>query len=152
MKRAVDDVLEAIEGHPDAERCWLVGAPWFEPPEVLRAALKRKLKIAKMAELEALKRRAKDPWLERIADWLENPTGISSEKSEPKIYAKADEIFANAIGGDIKDLGRDKFIRIANVMQDLGWGKSRVGRIGETKYRRTVRGYFRPKSELFELL
>ena len=45
-----------------------------------------------------------------------------------------------------------KFIRIANVMQDLEWGKSRIGVIGEAKFKKTVRGYFRPESELVELL
>ncbi len=39
MKRAVDSVLETIAGQHATERCWLVGAPYFEPPEVLRTEL-----------------------------------------------------------------------------------------------------------------
>ena len=39
MKRALDRVLEALNAHPDPDRSWLVGSPWFEPPDELRRAM-----------------------------------------------------------------------------------------------------------------
>ena len=39
MKRTLDRVLEALNAHPDPDRSWLVGSPWFEPPDELRRAL-----------------------------------------------------------------------------------------------------------------
>lgn len=107
--------------------------------------------LIKMAEKETLGRRVVDPWTERVAEWLNNPTG-ATENIEPKIFVRADEVFTHAMGGDIKDLGRDKFIRIANVMQDLGWGKSNIKVEGGKNFKRSVRGYFRPDKELVELL
>ena len=39
MKRALDRVLEALNAHSDPDRSWLVGSPWFEPPDELRRAM-----------------------------------------------------------------------------------------------------------------
>ncbi len=39
MKRTLDHVLEALNDHPDPDRSWLVGSPWFEPPDELRRAM-----------------------------------------------------------------------------------------------------------------
>ena len=39
MKRTLDRVLEALDAHPDPDRSWLVGSPWFEPPDELRRTL-----------------------------------------------------------------------------------------------------------------
>jgi aspartate aminotransferase len=35
----LDHVLEALNDHPDPDRSWLVGSPWFEPPDELRRAM-----------------------------------------------------------------------------------------------------------------
>ncbi|MBD3853886.1 MAG: pyridoxal phosphate-dependent aminotransferase, partial [Acidobacteria bacterium] len=40
MKRTLDRVLEALNAHPDPDRSWLVGSPWFEPPDELRKAMR----------------------------------------------------------------------------------------------------------------
>ena len=40
MKRALDRVLEALNAHPDPDRSWLVGSPWFESPVELRRAMR----------------------------------------------------------------------------------------------------------------
>jgi aspartate aminotransferase len=39
VKRTLDHVLEALNDHPDPDRSWLVGSPWFEPPDELRRAM-----------------------------------------------------------------------------------------------------------------
>ena len=39
MTRALDLVLEALDAHPHPDRSWLVGSPWFEPPDQLRRAI-----------------------------------------------------------------------------------------------------------------
>ena len=39
MMRAVDRIFEALDAHPDPDRSWLVGSPWFETPEELRRAI-----------------------------------------------------------------------------------------------------------------
>ncbi len=41
MSRALDVVTRALDAHPNPDRSWLVGSPWFEPPEVLRRALEQ---------------------------------------------------------------------------------------------------------------
>jgi len=41
MKRALDEVLDALaEHHPARQQPWLVGSPFFDPPAVLLAALR----------------------------------------------------------------------------------------------------------------
>jgi aspartate aminotransferase len=40
VKRALDRVLEALNAHSDPDRSWLVGSPWFEPPDELRRAMR----------------------------------------------------------------------------------------------------------------
>ena len=39
MMRAVDRIFEALDAHLDPDRSWLVGSPWFEPPEELTRAI-----------------------------------------------------------------------------------------------------------------
>ncbi len=135
----------------DRDQLWAEALLIYKKNVRVELYIKDKI-VNKIAEKETLKRRAKDPWLGKVSDWLDNPTGIANEKVSPRFFAKADEIYTHAIGGEIKDLSRDKFIRIANVMQDLGWGKSRIGTLGEKNYKRSVRGYFRPEEEMIDLL
>jgi len=40
VKRTVDRMIEALDVHPDPDRSWLVGSPWFEPPDELRRAMR----------------------------------------------------------------------------------------------------------------
>ncbi len=96
--------------------------------------------IVKMAAAETENRRPKDAWVELVGDWLENPDG----NEIPRDYARADEIYTHAIGGDKRGLTNFEYRRFANVMQDLGWGKNKGRRIdGNVK-----RVYVRPGIEL----
>jgi aspartate aminotransferase len=39
VKGALGQVLEALDAHSDPDRSWLVGSPWFEPPDRLQLAM-----------------------------------------------------------------------------------------------------------------
>lgn len=110
-----------------------------------------KPELAKLAVEETEKRRLSDAWLDKIRDWLDNPEG----NNKPKEFARADEIYVHAIGGDIKNLSNFEFHRIANVMQDLGWGNSKGGLIGKKRQRAYIRPRPNPikkEKDLMELL
>ncbi len=93
--------------------------------------------IIKMAAEETENRRPKDAWVETIGDWLENPDG----NEEPRMFASSTEIYTHAIGGDRKNINNFEYRRIANVMQDLGWGKSQPRRVNGV----VKRVYLRPR-------
>ncbi len=95
--------------------------------------------VARIAVEETEKRRPKDAWIDRIRDWLNNPDG----SGKPLDFARADDIYTHAIGGDIKNLSNFEFRRISNAMQDLGWGKTRIVEIKGIRNR----GYQRPRPD-----
>ncbi len=99
----------------------------------------RDRKIVRIAAEETEKRRPKDAWIDRVRDWLDNPDG----NEEPREHARADEVYTHAIGGDIKNLTNFEYRRIANVMQDLGWGRNAIRRV-DGKMQRV---YIRPRPE-----
>ena len=46
MSRALDFVIESLDANPNPDRSWLVGSPWFEPPEIVRGALEKVASVA----------------------------------------------------------------------------------------------------------
>lgn len=99
----------------------------------------RDRKIVRIAAEETEKRRPKDAWIDRVRDWLDNPDG----NDVPREHARADEVYTHAIGGDIKNLTNFEYRRIANVMQDLGWGRNAIRRVDG----KVQRVYLRPRPE-----
>ena len=91
-------------------------------------------KVYKMAEEEADKRRSRDPWIDTVKQWLDD-----SETEQNFVMSK--DIYHFAIGGEVKDFDKLRSTRVANVMKDLGWGKTVPQRINGV----VCRGYIRPE-------
>ncbi len=129
-------IIDLVKLKRDRDQLWAEALEIYKSnPEVPLFIKDRE--IMAMAERETEKRRPKDAWIDKIRDWLDNPDG----NEKPRNFARGDEIFINAIGGDTKNLSNFEWRRVANVMQDLGWGKSVSHRVDG----KVQRGYVRPR-------
>ncbi len=91
-------------------------------------------KVYQMAADEADRRRFRDPWMDTVKQWLDDP---DTERN----FVMSKDIYHFAIGGEAKDFDKIKSTRIANVLKDLGWGKTITKRVNGA----TCRGYIRPE-------
>ena len=83
-------------------------------------------------------RRQVDPWLERVADWLER-----DEFDKRRDIVTGMEIWTKCLMGMEKNITRREQCRIANIMQhELGWTK---GVYHHPDLKKTVNGYKRPE-------
>jgi len=91
-------------------------------------------KLEAEAKEEVGARHAEHPWTERVAAWLNDPSG--GEKRE---FITARDIYIDALGGIDKQLSRREVVPIAGIMREMGWaaGTKRVRSV-------VTRGYWRP--------
>lgn len=99
--------------------------------------------ILKMATDEQNARRAMDPWIDRIADWLANPYKDAAGKERRSNVVTATEVFQDCLNGQIRYFTRRESVRIAEVMKELNWTKGFYYHPGMGK---TVAGYRRPSA------
>lgn len=96
-------------------------------------------KIEEMAKAEQKKRLGRDPWTDKIQDWLNvHPYG------KEQLVITGAEIFTECLSGRMQLYTRREMSRISNVMHEIGWEK---GVHYSEKTKETVRGYRRPVIE-----
>lgn len=100
------------------------------------------LKIVEMAQAQQKARMGRDIWTETIERYI-------IVKAKNRVVVTAEELFSDALGGNILHCGRREHVRIASVMEQLGWEK---GVFYNIEAKKPERGYRRPMLELAEVL
>lgn len=112
---------------------------WAEAIELYRAGTPiyfEDAKVIQQAQEEQAKRLGKDPWTDAIDVWL------CARHNLDRTVLTGGEIFTDCIGGRMVDFKRGEMVRIARVMQELGWRK---GTHFHPERKENVSGYRRPE-------
>ena len=72
-----------------------------------------------------------DPWTDSVRDWLDAVDPITGEIPRTRKFLRTTDVLHEAVGLDIKGIGKAQEMRIASVLKQVGYFRKKV-RVGKT--------------------